>query len=56
MVTTSRQFFIDHLEQKRKEEKAKEETTLKVNKNGSEDIFAHEQYQFKFTVNIKINS
>ena len=44
MVSTSRQLYMDHLEQKQKEEeKAKEEATLNVNKNESEKGFAQEQ-------------
>ena len=44
MVSTSRQLYMDHSEQKRKEEeKAKEEATLNVDKNESEKGFTQEQ-------------
>ena len=44
MVSTSRQLYMDHLEQKRKEEqKAKEEGMLNVGKNEYEKGFAQEQ-------------
>ena len=44
MISTSRQLYMDHLEQKWKgEEKAKEEAVLNVDKNESEKGFAQEQ-------------
>ena len=44
MVSTSRQLYMDHLKQKRKEEeKAKEEGMLNVGKNEYEKGFAQEQ-------------
>ena len=44
MVSTSRQLYMDHLEQKQKEEeKAKEEGMLNVGKNEYEKGFAQEQ-------------
>ena len=44
MVNTSRQLYMGHLEPKwKEEEKAKEETTLNVDKNESEKGFAQEQ-------------
>ena len=43
MVLTSRQLYMDHLEQKRREEKAKEEATLHVDKYESEKGFAQKQ-------------
>ena len=44
MFGTSRQLYMDHLEQNRKEEKtAKEEATVNFDKNESERGFAQEQ-------------
>ena len=44
MVSTSSQLYMDHLEQKQKEEeKTKEEATLSVDKNESEKGFVQEQ-------------
>ena len=44
MFGTSRQLYMDHLEQNRKEEKkAKEEATVNFDKNESKRDFAQEQ-------------